>query len=135
MWATYGPIDVARLTDVEVAGLAGYASRREDPTVQIDDYVDGPQDQRCPYPPGSIEALYFLRGEPLPLRMNGRTPDQCFAHAPKANRGATLADRHIVTGVILFPSIVSRDDADINITYTAGEPEESDWLIPDRDSK
>lgn len=47
-WANYGPIDVAGLTDDEIARLDGYAISREEPTAQIDECVDDPQDQRCP---------------------------------------------------------------------------------------
>ena len=92
-----------------------------------------PQEQhrQCPY--GSIEALFILRGEPLPSRINDRTPDQFFV-APKANNGERPADRPVVTGVPIVPSNDSRDNVDTNITFTVGEPEESDWLIFVRDS-
>lgn len=121
VWATDGPIAVARLTDDAVARLAGHAGSREYPTVQIDDCDDDPQDQRCPYPYGSIDELYFLRGKPSPSRINDRTPDLFFV-AHKASRGEELAARPVVMGVPIVPSVDSRDNAELNITYTVGEP-------------
>lgn len=133
LWTTHGPIVVARRIDDDVARLAVYASRRADHTAQLDECDGDPQDQRCPSPSGSTEELCVLPGESLPSRINDRTLDQVFV-APKANSGEEHAARPVVTCILLVPSISARDNDDIHITYTVGEPEDSDWLIPERDS-
>lgn len=88
MYAKYGRVDVNSVTDEDAARLTGYLSSGDKPAVLIDENENDQQEPHRQYPPGCIEELCMLRGEPLPFHIKDRTHDQ-YIDAHKANNGGS----------------------------------------------